>query len=241
MAFITYGFGFLQYGASMWMQVKNKQCPFYFWMHAWYFGHDFTFAFICFNQWFFEIDWWLFKVLCIGCMAFVCIEIFSLYQTVKNERQEVFGRFMGGAPVSERYAWMRGLIGYAIGVLLFQGLRVTVGDPMCLFLMMSTNTTLALMVQRRYDEIGSYQPGMKFLAVFTLLGTIFTFAPRGIGFFATVIDPLNNPMFFAVGALCVATSIRAVWLAWRLPAGERAKSALRESATSPAGVVPAAR
>ena len=27
-AFITYGFGFLQYGASMWMQVKNKQCPF---------------------------------------------------------------------------------------------------------------------------------------------------------------------------------------------------------------------
>lgn len=130
-------------------------------MHAWYFGHDFTFAVICFYQWFYVVDWWLFKVLCIGCMVFMVIEIFSLYQCVKNERQEVFGRF---------------------------------------------------------NEIGHYQPGMKFLAVFTLLGTCFTFAPRGIGFFATVVDPLNNPMFFVVGALCVVCSIRAIYLAWKLPA-----------------------
>ena len=214
-AFITYGFGFLQYGCSMWMQVRNKQCPFYFWMHCWYFGHDFTFAFICFNQWFFQIDWWLWKVLCIGCMAFVGIEIFSLYQTVKNERDEVFGIFTYGKPVSKKTAWALGLLGFAIGVLLFQALRVTVGDPLCLFLMMSTNAILALMVQRRFTQVGRYQPGMKFLAVATLLGTIFTFCPRGIGFFASVVDPLNNPFFFAVGALCVATSIRAIYLAWK--------------------------
>lgn len=220
-AFITYGFGFIQYGASMWMQVKNKQCPFYFWQHCWYFGHDVTFGFICFSQWFFKIDWWLFRVLCIGCMIFVGIEIFSLWQCVKNERQEVFGRFTGGKSVSERYAWTRGLIGYAIGVLLFQALRVTVGDPLCLFLMMSTNATLALMVQRRYDEIGHYQPGMKFLAWFTLFGTIFTFAPAGTGFFASVIPPLSNPMFFAVGAVCVLTSIRAVCNAYKLAKQER--------------------
>ena len=217
MAFITYGFGFLQYGCSMWMQVKNKQCPFYFWMHAWYFGHDVTFAFICFHLWFFEIGFWLFEVLAIGCMMFVGIEIFSLYQCVKNERQEVFGRFTNGKPVSKRYAWTRGLIGYAIGVLLFQALRVTIGDPLCLFLMMSTNAILALMTQRRYDEIGHYQPGMKFLAVFTLLGTCFTFAPQGIGFFATVVPTLqNNLMWEAVGLLCIATSIKAIYSAWTL-------------------------
>lgn len=216
MAFITYGFGFIQYGASMWMQVKNKQCPFYLWMHEWYFGHDVTFAFICFNQWFFVINWWLFKVLAIGCMVFVGIEIFSLSMCVKNERQEVFGRFTNGQPVSKRYAWTRGLIGYGIGVLLFQALRVTVGDPLCLFLMMSTNAILALMTQRRFNEIGHYQPGMKFLAVFTLLGTIFTFAPRGIGFFASVVDPLNNPLFFCVGGLCVICAARAIYLAWKM-------------------------
>jgi hypothetical protein len=217
MAFITYGFGFLQYGASMWMQVKNKQCPFYFWMHAWYFGHDVTFAFICFNQWFFQIRFWLFEVLAVGCMAFVGIEIFSLYQCVKNERQEVFGRFTNGKPVSKRYAWTRGLIGYGIGVLLFQTLRFTIGDPLCLFLMMSTNAILALMVQRRYDEIGHYQPGMKFLAVFTLLGTIFTFAPQGIGFFATIVPTLQgNVLWEIVGLVCLACCVKAVYSAWTL-------------------------
>ena len=221
MAFITYGFGFIQYGASMWMQVKNKQCPFYFWMHAWYFGHDFTFAFICFYQWFFIIDFWLFKLLCIGCMCFVVIELVSLYLCVTNERQEVFGRFTNGKPVSKKSAWIRGLIGYAMGVLIFQTLRVLIGDPMCLVLMASTNTILALMVQQRYTEIGHYQPGMKFLAIFTLLGTLFTFAPAGIGFFVTVIDPLNNPYYFVMGAVCVVCCIRAIYLAWKMDKQEK--------------------
>lgn len=217
-AFVTYAFGFVQYGASMWMQVRNKQCPFYFWMHAWYFGHDFTFAFICFNQWFSVVHWWLFEVLCIGCMVFVGIEVFSLYRCVRFERQEVFGRFTGGRTVSVRYAVVRGLVGYALGVVLFAALRATIGDPLCLFLMMSTNAILALMVQRRYDEIGRYQSGMTFLAWATLLGTLFTFMPAGIGFFATMVPPLQQPWFFVVGGVCVATSVRAILVARSLKA-----------------------
>ncbi len=217
MAFITYGFGFLQYGASMWMQVKNKQCPFYFWMHAWYIGHDFTFAIICWNQWFNEVGFWLFEVMAVACVAFIGIEIFSLWQCVKNERQEVFGPFKQGAEVSEREAWVRGILGYLVGILLFQGIRVLIGDPLCLVLMMSTNAILALMIHRRFEQIGHYQPGMKFLGVFTLLGTCFTFAPVGIGFFATMIEPLRSPYFFAIGALCIFCAARSIWLAWRLP------------------------
>ena len=97
--------------------------------------------------------------------------------------------------------------------------------------MMSTNATLALMTQRRYDEIGHYQPGMKFLAVFTLLGTCFTFAPAGIGFFASVISPLNNVWFFAVGAVCVAASVRALYVAFKLAAkpGNKAVAAGKEA------------
>ena len=117
-------------------------------------------------------------------------------------------------------------------MLLFQALRVTIGDPLCLFLMMSTNAILALMTQRRFDEIGHYQPGMKFLAIFTLLGTCFTFSPKGIGFFASVVDPLNNPLFFAVGALCIASSVRAIYLAWKMDAQRR----LEETGPAPVPV-----
>ena len=51
----------------------------------------------------------------------------------------MFGRFTDGQPVSVRYAWTSGLVECAIGVLPFQALRATIGDPLCLFLMMSTN------------------------------------------------------------------------------------------------------
>lgn len=216
-AFVTYGFGFLQYGTSMFMQVKNKQCPFYFWMHAWYFGHDFTFAFICYDMWFNTVRFWLFDVLCIGCMIFVGIEAFSFYRSVRYERDDVFGRFTHGKPVTLRYAVIRGAIGYAIGLLLFMSIRQVTGDVFCLFLMMSTNAILALMVQRRYDEIGHYQSGMKLLAWATLFGTCFTFAPAGIGFFTTMVAPLNTWQFFVVGAVCVASSVRAIYLSYKLP------------------------
>ncbi|PJM79817.1 hypothetical protein [Bifidobacterium scaligerum] len=215
-SFITYGFGFVQYGASMFMQVRNRRCPFYFWMHCWYFGHDITFS-LLFHQWFVEIGYWLFEVLCVGCMCFVLIEIFSLYQSVRNERQEIWGGYYAGRAISERSAWMRGIAGYAIGALLFCCIRLIIGDVMCLILMASTNAILALMVHFRSEEFGIREPGTILLAWATLLGTVFTFAPKGIGFFATLIAPLNTPAYYAIGVLCVACSVRAVWLAHTLP------------------------
>lgn len=216
-AFITYGFGFLQYGCSMYMQWKNKTCPFYFWMHAWYFGHDFTFAIICFNQWFNVVHWWLFDVLCIGCMVFMLIEAYSFYMAIKNERQEIWGKYVKDGEVTVKYAVIRGGLGYIMGIILFASLRALLSDPFCLFLMMSTNAILALNVHRRYDEYGECQHGSKFLAWFTLFGTCFTFAPSGIGFFATMVPPLQSWIFTAVGIICILTSIRAIWQAHTMP------------------------
>ncbi len=215
-ALLTYIFGFIQYGTSMYMQVRNKQCPFYFWMHCWYFGHDIVFSCL-FYQWFFEIGFWLFEVLCIGCMAFVCIEIFSLYRCVRYERQEVFGKYYQGGEVSVKAAVVRGIIGYAIGALLFCCIRLVLSDMMCLILMASTNAILALMIQFRFNEIGKRQPGTILLAWMTLFGTLFTFAPAGIGFFTTCIAALNQPAYYIIGVMCVICAIRAIWLAYRLP------------------------
>ncbi len=214
-AFLTYIFGFIQYGTSMYMQVRNKQCPFYFWMHCWYFGHDIVFSCL-FHQWFFEIGFWLFEVLCIGCMAFVLIEIFSLYRCIRYERQEVFGKYYQGGEVSVQAAVVRGIIGYAIGALLFCCIRLVLGDMMCLILMASTNAILALMIQFRFNEIGRRQRGTILLAWMTLFGTLFTFAPAGIGFFTTCIAALNVPAYYIIGVMCVICAIRAIWLAYRL-------------------------
>ncbi len=215
-AFITYIFGFIQYGTSMYMQVRNKQCPFYFWMHCWYFGHDITFS-LLFHQWFFEIGFWLFEVLCIGCMCFVLIEFFSLYRCIRYERQEVFGKYYQGREVSVRDAVIRGITGYLIGALLFSCIRLILNDWMCLILMASTNAILALMIQFRFKEIGKRQFGTILLAWMTLFGTLFTFAPAGIGFFTTCIAPLNVWPYYAIGCACVICALYSIYLAHTLP------------------------
>lgn len=216
LAFTTYAFGFAQYFSSMYMQIKHKQCPFYFWQHCWYFGHDLTFA-LLFSQWFFEIDFWLFKVLCIGCMCFVLIELFSLYQSVKHERNEIWGKYYKGQKVSEKAACIRGISGYVIGAVLFMTIRQAIGDVMCLVLMMSTNATLAIVTQFRLEEVGVRQKGIIPLVWFTLFGTILTFSPPGIGFFTTSVPVLNTTWFYVVGVLSILCAIRYVVIAYRLP------------------------
>ena len=231
-AIITYGFGFAQYLASVWMQVKNGSCPFYFWQHCWYFGHDVTFAFICFPMWFFEVKFWMYEVMCVACMLFVCIELYTFYRAVRYERQEIFGRFARGKEVTLRHALVRGSAGYLVGLALFVALRDVVGDPFCLFLMMSTNNTLALMVHRRYDEYGEVKRGAKFLAWMTLLGTCFTFAPAGVGLFASFVPPLDCWQFYLVGAICIVCAARAVRQCYRLPKSKALQEAAEKKAAA---------
>lgn len=212
-AFITYGFGFLQYFSSMYLQIKDKECPFYFWQHCWYFGHDLIFS-LLFYQWFVTIDFWLFKVLCIGCMIFVGIELFSLYYSVKYERQNIWGKY-SNHPISEREGWLRGIGGYIIGAILFATIRLAIGDVMCLVLMMSTNVTLAVVSQFKFEESRVTRKGILPLAWFTLLGTIYTFCPPGIGFFTSAVQALHQPWFYAIGCLSVLCATRFLYLALR--------------------------
>lgn len=216
-ALLTYFFGFVQYGTSMYMQIKHKECPFYFWQHCWYFGHDIVFSFL-FNQWWHEIGFWLFKVLNIGCMMFVCIEFVSIYYAVKYESDWNWGKyFKGGKVPSQKKAWIMAIAGYAIGTVLFVTARKIIGDPMCLVLMMSTNVTLALMARFNLQERKYTRKGNKLLAWATLIGTIFTFCPPGVGFFTTVIRVLDNPYYYILGVLCVITSIRYIYISYKLP------------------------
>ncbi|WP_283680141.1 hypothetical protein [Lentilactobacillus sp. Marseille-Q4993] len=215
MAFMTYAFGFAQYITSMVMQVKGKEAPFYFWMHAWYFGHDLTFS-LLFHQWFTTIHFWLFEVLWAGCVAFVGIEIFSLYYSVKYERNTIWKKYLKH-DVSTGEGWRYGIVGYALGFSLFFLIRLGLGDQMCLILMMSTNAILALAVSFKLQEMGSRRYGTIMLGWFTLSGTIFTFLPKGLGFFATLIPPLDGSWFTVLGIICTLFAVRYLVIAFRMP------------------------
>lgn len=214
MAFTTYAFGFAQYISSMVMQIRDKECPFYFWQHAWYFGHDLTFS-LLFRQWFNEVHFWLFNVLWFGCILFVMIEMVSIFYSVKYERQTIRGKYLH-REVSETDGCRYGITTYIVGFVLFMLIRVAIGDPMCLILMMSTNATLALVTSFKLQETNHRQKGTIALAWFIVLGTIFTFMPKGIGFFATAIPALDAPWFAVLGVICVLYSIRYLWISMRL-------------------------
>ncbi|MCI1283218.1 MAG: hypothetical protein LKG24_01290 [Lacticaseibacillus songhuajiangensis] len=215
MALLTYAFGFAQYITSMLMQVKGKEAPFYFWMHAWYFGHDLTFS-LLFYQWFHVVHFWLFEVLWAGCVIFVGIELFSLFYSVKYERDRIWGKYLH-APVSVSTAWRYGIVGYALGFALFFLIRLGLGDQMCLILMMSTNAILALAASFKMQEMGTRRFGTVMLGWYTLFGTIFTFLPKGYGFFATLVAPLDHAWFSVLGVICVLFAIRYLVLAFRMP------------------------
>lgn len=215
MALLTYAFGFAQYITSMIMQVRGKEAPFYFWMHAWYFGHDLTFS-LLFYQWFHTIDFWLFEVLWAGCICFVGIEIFSLWHSVHDERDLIWGKYQHHA-VSLASAWRNGIFGYALGFALFFLIRIGLGDHMCLILMMSTNAILAIAVSFKLQEMGTRRFGTIMLGWYTLAGTIFTFLPKGYGFFATLIPPLDGWWFEVLGVICVLMACRYLIIAYRLP------------------------
>lgn len=214
---MVYVFGFLQYFTSIALQVREKKCPWWFWQHAWYIGHDLTFV-LLFDLWFHKVDFWLFKVLWAGCVVFVGIELWTLYLTVKHktERQEVFGRYTKGE-VTEKQAWIRGLSGYALGIMLFYIIRIAIGDTMCLALMMSTNVIVAIAPAFLAEERGSRDGHSVLLGIFVVLGTIFTFAPEGIGFWATAAEVFRQPWYWALGVIALAGSIRYLYVLHKFP------------------------
>ncbi len=216
LAFLVYGVGFAQYFTSLFVTVRDKKAPFYFWQHAWYFGHDLTFV-LLFSLWFNEIDFWLFKVLWAGCLAFVFIELWSLYYAIKHERHELWGKFYKDGKISVQSAWIRGLTGYFVGFALFYLIRLGIGDVMCLALMMSTNVTVALAPSFLAEERKSRKGSSLFLAIVTVFGTIFTFSPPGIGMWATAAPVFNQPWFYLLGALSLVGSIRYVYIFLKLP------------------------
>jgi hypothetical protein len=70
------------------------------------------------------------------------------------------------------------------------------------------------------------------LFVIAALGTCFTFAPAGIGLFATFVPPLACWQFHLIGAICVVCAARAVWQCYKLPKSEAPKSVIEKKSAA---------
>ena len=213
---MVYLIGFLQYFTALYIQKKEKASPWFLFMHAYYIGHDLTFV-LSYKLWFQELDFWLFKVLWAGCIAFCFIELWALYMTVKSERQEVFGKYYGGKEVTESQAWVRGILAYLLGIAIFYLLRIGIGDTCCLFLMMTTNWIVAVFPQFLVQERPERSTATLMLGIFVIAGTIFTFAPQGIGFWATASAAFRGPWYTIAGIIALGVSIYNVVLIARKP------------------------
>lgn len=214
LALICYSVGFANYACSLWMQLKNKDSVFPFWTHCWYFGSDVAFGVILFRQWL-DIGWWFWIALGAFNMVFVFVELWTLYITVKNERQAIFGKYINGRPVSMRYAMTRGLMSYAVGVLLFQSIRMVIGDPMCIVLFTTTIALEGVTVPMRLSETGTYKRGMRLLSIVNVLNVALCFAPYGIGYFPTLLPSvLDTPWYRLAGAVVLGFCIYGVYVAW---------------------------
>lgn len=213
---MVYVIGFFQYGYSLMLQKREHKSPWFFWQHAWYIGHDLTFV-LSYDVWFNQMDFWLFRVLWLGCIAFVGIEILTLYRTVKYERQEVFGKYIHGREITEKEAWCRGIIGYILGIIFFYTIRIAIGDSCCLALMMSTNAIVAIFPSFLMEERGSREGQSVVLGILVVIGTLFTFAPQGIGFWATAAPVFREPWFICIGIVSIIGSIRYLVVIHRYP------------------------
>lgn len=140
-------------------------------------------------------------------VAFNCFEIYSLYGTVKHERQEVFGKYFD-KPVTERQAtaWV-----VAITLLCFVALctfRSFTNDKLMLIVFITTNVMMAispaiLTAEKRVRY--KHSLGLAFVIV---LGTIATFLPPGLGQYTTGAgDFFSRPWFYILGVACTMVAV----------------------------------
>ncbi|MBQ6585706.1 MAG: hypothetical protein IJH83_02735 [Coriobacteriales bacterium] len=222
MALICYSLGFLPYLANMLLQIKQKKGVFPLWTHAFYIGADFTFAVIAFKQWL-EIGWLFWILLCIGNWVFIVVEIWSLHNCIKNERQATFGWYKKGEEVSKGYAWARALISYAIGIIFCGCLRAILGDPMVLIIFLLTSCVCCVVSPLVYERRGENTKGLKFLAVANLINITYAFMPAGIGYYSTLLPFLSTPWMTITGIVFVLIAAYGVYVAFvKLPKYEAA-------------------
>ena len=201
---IANAIGLLEYIWACRLAVREKRTPFPVWMHSFMFAHDLTagivFAFLAVQYNFF----WLFTIYAAGMLAWTCMEIFNLSMSVKYEAEETWG-----AGTSTQSAIANTVLQAMVMIAFVNIMRYLMNDTAMFHWLPMTNFVMAVAPGYILLKRQSRQGSSVMLYIFIVIGTAFNFAPAGIGLFTTAMPWVyDNPIWYAVGAVCL---IVAVW------------------------------
>jgi hypothetical protein len=200
---IANAIGLLEYIWAVRINFSEHKTPFPAWMHTFFFAHDFTAAIVLFACAFETNFFWLFPVYGGGMVIWTVLEFLNMRTIVLYEREELLG--MGTtAKQAIIYLLLQVLVMFAF----VNVMRMMMNDVAMFSWLPLTNFVMAVgpgyVLYKRRDRAGS----SVFVYIMIVLGTLFNFAPAGIGFFSTVIPQLyNQPMWFIAGAVCTLISV----------------------------------
>lgn len=196
---IANAIGLLEYIWAVALTFKEGIGPFPMWMHAFFLAHDSTagviFAILAFHYQFF----WMFSVFLLGMLTWTVLEITCISIELKNNGRAEFNS-------SRRTAILQTFFLIAIMYCIIWFIRYLDNDIAMFIWLPLTNFVMAVgpgqVLLKRQSRRGS----SVVVYIFIALGTLFNFAPKGIGFFTSLLPQIyNNDLWYFVG--CIATII----------------------------------
>lgn len=209
---IANAIGLLEYIWAVALTFKEKAGPFPMWMHAFFFAHDSTaavvFALLAFKYHFF----WLFTLYALGLLTWSILEIICMSVELKYNYQADFN-------VERNQAILQTIFLIAIMYCIIWFIRYLDDDVAMFIWLPMTNFVMAIgpgqVLLKRQSRKGS----SVVVYIFIVLGTLFNFAPQGIGFFSTLLPQIfSNKIWTIAGCVAIIIAIYNLWYILKLPA-----------------------
>lgn len=209
--------GLLEYIWAVALLIKEHAGPFPMWAHAFFLAHDSTagvvFALLALKYNFF----WPFTIYALGMITWTILEIICISLEIKYNADEEFNMAIEPAVVQ---TLLLVLIMYCV-INLFRYLDKDVAMFIWLPL---TNFVMAIAPGYTLLQRQSRRGSSVMLYIFVVLGTAFNFAPRGIGFFTSILPQIFDcGLWYAVGAVALIIAIYNLVLILKLPAKEESR------------------
>lgn len=215
--FIAGGIGMVEYFIAVYLTIKHKKGPFPVWMHTFFFAHDTTAAIVLTNLATQNNYFWFFTVFAIGMYIWAIMEAFCLYMGIRYDRNDEWGHPQNQT-ISVPTATINTIIQIVVMFSIIAILRFLTHDVAMFYWLPTTNFVMAIgpayVLAKRGSRVGS----SGFLYILIIIGTLFNYAPKGIGLFSTVLPSIyNQPTWFLIGAVAVVISIINAIKYFRIP------------------------
>lgn len=214
---IANAIGFLEYIWAVRINIREHRTPFPAWMHTFFFAHDFTCACVMFWLAFTHDFFWLFLVYGGGMLIWTVLELTNMRTVALYEHDELLG---AGSTVKDAVVYL--VLQVAVMFAFVNVMRYLMNDVAMFFWLPMTNFVMAVGPGYVLNKRKSREGSSVFIYIMVVCGTAFNFAPAGIGLFSSVLpEVFNQPMWFAVGAVCLVIAIYNLVRIIKLPAKEQ--------------------